>query len=359
MLLMFVSHEFPQCFRSAVLALLLTLPSGMLLHAREEEPASDQVAEETSVEDGQEELPLPVSDYPGRAADAEWRKAATERIETIRKADLTVVVTDGEGKAIKEAEVVVKLKQHAFLFGTTVSVEFAEEGEGGGPTVAPNAELPAGPGYDDETRATYREKLLSLFNTATPLESSEVADEKLENWLRVRGFLPEPDGAVSIPASLTLETLVPPEQLWEDLEKLSDGETPLAAMGYALPVDVTDPAQLQLQADYTRDFFTVLFSHPRVREISIAGFWAPTSDVRGWALFDEHWALRPVGQAFVDLTTKIWSTDETALTDAAGKVKIRGFLGHYRVSVSFGARTQTVTAELLSADGAEVEIKLD
>jgi hypothetical protein len=301
-----------------------------------------------------------VADYEGRGADAEWRKAAAERIDQFRKGDLTVVVTDAEGKAIKEAEVAVKLKRHAFRFGTSVSVEFAPEPAGEETSATPRVEMPVGSGFSDEARATYREKLFSLFNTATPQDDSNAMDERMVAWLVSRGFLADSlgDEVLAVPARPQLDALVPPEALWEELGKLAESGRPLVATDYALPVNWRDAAQLQLQADYTRDFFTVLFSHSQVEEISIAGFWAPTTGLRGWALFDENWTVLPVGQTYIDLTTKLWSTDETALTDAAGKVKIRGYLGRYRISVSSGPKTQTVTADL-PADGAEVTITLD
>lgn len=343
------------CIQTEVLAAISigTALAASEVHAQESAELSPVASRDESA----------MTDYPGRSVDAEWRNEAAERIDEVRKADLTVVVTDGDGKAIKEAEVAAKLKRHAFLFGTTVRVGFRKDTDGNGGEVSTMAtvEVPAGKDLDDESRAAYREKLFEYFTTATPREEISSDDaEVFSAWLRARGFQPnsEPVEAVAVPARPTPEALVPPEQLWKDLEDLAKAGKPLVATGYAMPVDMADPAQLQLQADYTRDYFTVLFSHPKVREIFIAGFWAPTSEVEGWALFDENWSIRPVGQAFIDLTTRIWNTDEAALTDAAGKAKIRGFLGRYRISVSFGAKTKTVSADL-PAEGVEVVITLE
>ena len=58
--------------------------------------------------------------YDGREPDAPWRKAAAQRIETIRKGDLTVTVVDAAGKPVADAEVKVAMKRHAFGFGSAI-----------------------------------------------------------------------------------------------------------------------------------------------------------------------------------------------------------------------------------------------
>lgn len=58
--------------------------------------------------------------YPGREPDAPWRKAALERIEQHRKADLTLTVTGDDGKPVANAEVKLTLHRHAFRFGSAV-----------------------------------------------------------------------------------------------------------------------------------------------------------------------------------------------------------------------------------------------
>ena len=59
--------------------------------------------------------------YAGSEPGAAWRKAAEARIERIRKGDLSVVVKDGAGKPVRGAEVSVRMRKHAFGFGTAVS----------------------------------------------------------------------------------------------------------------------------------------------------------------------------------------------------------------------------------------------
>jgi GH35 family endo-1,4-beta-xylanase len=94
-------------------------------------------------------LPVTRLSYRGIEPDAAWRKAAAERIDKIRKADLTVLVTDAAGQHLVNADVHLRQTRQAFGFGTCV---------------AP-AQL-AGP-----DAAHYRQAITELFNIAT-LENS-------------------------------------------------------------------------------------------------------------------------------------------------------------------------------------------
>jgi endo-1,4-beta-xylanase len=59
--------------------------------------------------------------YGGREADASWRTAAEERIETYRKGDLAVVVTDADRNPVEDAEVSVRMTRHHFGFGAAIN----------------------------------------------------------------------------------------------------------------------------------------------------------------------------------------------------------------------------------------------
>ena len=58
--------------------------------------------------------------YAGREPDAPWRKAALERIEQHRKAELTLTVTGADGQALADTSVKLSLRRHAFGFGSAV-----------------------------------------------------------------------------------------------------------------------------------------------------------------------------------------------------------------------------------------------
>lgn len=68
-------------------------------------------------------FPVMKKSYAGMEEDAQWRKDALERIEQIRKSDVTVKVVDEQGVPVENAEVRVEQTRHAFGFGTIVNVD--------------------------------------------------------------------------------------------------------------------------------------------------------------------------------------------------------------------------------------------
>lgn len=65
-------------------------------------------------------LPTTPIEYPGMEADAPWRAKAAERIEKLRKRDLSVRVVDAQRKPVVGAEVSLRQTKQAFGFGTAV-----------------------------------------------------------------------------------------------------------------------------------------------------------------------------------------------------------------------------------------------
>jgi GH35 family endo-1,4-beta-xylanase len=66
------------------------------------------------------DLPQTLPTYDGMDPVAPWRKAAAERIERIRKGDLSVAVLDAQGSPVPGAHVAVRMKRSAFPFGSGV-----------------------------------------------------------------------------------------------------------------------------------------------------------------------------------------------------------------------------------------------
>lgn len=93
-----------------------------------------------------QQMPSTRLTYAGREDGAAWRREALERIEKIRTAPLVVEVVDAKGNPVNGANVMAKLKQSDFIWGT--SVDEALLGD----------ELP--------NSKKYREVLKELFNTA-------------------------------------------------------------------------------------------------------------------------------------------------------------------------------------------------
>ncbi len=88
--------------------------------------------------------------YDGRKPDAPWRKTAEDSIEKIRKGDIKVMVTDADGRPVEGTDVKIRMKKHAFPFGTCVNAAFfGGEKDENSPDVK-----------------RYREEFMKLFNCA-------------------------------------------------------------------------------------------------------------------------------------------------------------------------------------------------
>jgi GH35 family endo-1,4-beta-xylanase len=145
------------------------------------------------------DLPATEISYRGREPDADWRRAAAQRIDQIRKAELELRVEDPAGQAIEGAKVRARLARHEFAFGTCVQ-----------------ASRLVGPGEE-----RYRGIITELFNFATlendlkwpalegdwnegyPLDRAQAAVEWLgAQGIRVRGHVLVWPGWRNLPRSL-------------------------------------------------------------------------------------------------------------------------------------------------------------
>jgi len=404
-------------------------------------------------------LPVHGTGYRGREANASWRKAAEERIEKIRKADLSVVVTDSSGHPVPGALVTVKMKRHAFGFGTAVP-----------------AELLLASGADADR---YRETLLQYFNKVVlendlkwpNWEADRNKAAEGEAWLRshniplrghnlvwpslqkhmpadVKGLANNPEALRKrindhIVEELTAmkgkclewdvinelynnhdavdllgrETIVdwfklahqidPASQLFiNDYGTIETGQTsnphtdayedtirfllahgaPLMGIGIqshfgshlpspdsvltgldrfaktGLPIEITeydvDSTDEGLQADFTRDYLTLAFSHPSVSGFMTWGFWEGSHWKPNAAYFRKDWSIKPAGQAWIDLIKKKWWTTETGVTDSNGAFKTRGFLGDYEITVTSNGKSKIIQTKL-EKTSAPLTVTLD
>lgn len=122
--------------------------------------------------------------------------------------------------------------------------------------------------------------------------------------------------------------LTPPGELVAVLDRFAELGLPITVTEY----DLMTQDEL-LQADYTRDFLTVMFSHAAVDSVTLWGFWDGAHWRGNTAMYRRDWTLKPSGQAWVDLVQKAWWTDETVTSDAQGKAEVRGFKGVYALHI--------------------------
>jgi GH35 family endo-1,4-beta-xylanase len=146
------------------------------------------------------------------------------------------------------------------------------------------------------------------------------------------------------------EDVTPPQRVYELLNRY-------AAYSKDLMITEFDINSLDtnLQANYTRDFMTICFSHPAVCGFDLWGFWERDHWRPDAALIDKNWKLKPHGQVFQKLVRGQWWTEQGGLTGQEGKYSIRGFLGDYRIAVGHGTKTKEYNVKL-SGEGTTLEV---
>jgi GH35 family endo-1,4-beta-xylanase len=126
--------------------------------------------------------------------------------------------------------------------------------------------------------------------------------------------------------------LPPPEQLIRVLDHYAKLGLPIESTEVSINLDDT-----QLQADYLRDYMTAVFSHPSVDGIMLWGFWEGRHWMPKASLYNKDWTIKPIGQTWIELTQKQWTTDAEVTTDSTGVATLRGFLGHYKIDTVDGS----------------------
>ncbi|HET9932733.1 MAG TPA: endo-1,4-beta-xylanase [Polyangiaceae bacterium] len=142
----------------------------------------------------------------------------------------------------------------------------------------------------------------------------------------------------------------------EDLLKILDRYAKFGKTIYVTEYDVVIDDE-SVAADYTRDFYTTLFSHPAVGGIVMWGFWDGSHWKHNAPLYRNDFSLKPAGEVVRDFALKSWRTNATGKTDAAGAFALRAFLGELEVVVSAGSSKKVVKATLANS-GREVVVTI-
>lgn len=146
------------------------------------------------------------------------------------------------------------------------------------------------------------------------------------------------------------EDVTPPRRVYEILDRY-------AAYGKDLMITEFDvnSRDLKLQADYTRDFMTICFSHSAVCGFDLWGFWERDHWRPDAALIDKDWNIKPNGKAYEKLVWGDWWTQQEGMTTQDGTYSVRGFLGDYRVTVRRGTKTRQYNVKL-PHEGTKLEV---
>jgi GH35 family endo-1,4-beta-xylanase len=120
--------------------------------------------------------------------------------------------------------------------------------------------------------------------------------------------------------------------------------------------NTTDEA---LQADFTRDFLTLIFSYPKFDDFLMWGFWERAHWLPAGAMYRVDWSSKPNALVWNDLWFRAWWTNESGSSDAAGVYRARGFKGEYNVTVNYARVTKTVTTKLDATGEVTVTLEVD
>jgi endo-1,4-beta-xylanase len=121
-------------------------------------------------------------------------------------------------------------------------------------------------------------------------------------------------------------------------------------------LDINIPDE-DVAGQYTRDFYTTLFSHPAVSTLIMWGYWDTNHWKKNAIMYRDDFSIKPGGQAYKDLVLGKWRTDEKGATDAKGTFTTLGFKGDYEIVVKTGDKTQTVKG-VLADGGARIDVKI-
>jgi endo-1,4-beta-xylanase len=189
----------------------------------------------------------------------------------------------------------------------------------------------------------------SLLPTARYNESVRDKYAQLIRFLLDNGA---PLGGIGFMGHFDHDKLTPPSELIRILDRFSAFGLPLQITEFDIrfgergkPYNFSEK-ELQLQADYTRDFMTAAFSHPAIEGIVMWGFWEGHHYNPSAALYRTDWSAKPNGKVWEDLVFRQWWTDVRGQTDRAGNFKTRGFLGEYEITVEHQGKTITRSARL-------------
>lgn len=174
------------------------------------------------------------------------------------------------------------------------------------------------------------------------------AFEETTQYLKAMGA---PIGGIGLQSHFN-SRVSPPDKVLSEIDRWARLDLQIAITEF--DIDTTDEA---LQADYTRDFLTAVFSHPSVNGLLTWGFWENAHWKPSAAFLAKDWTERPAGKAWRELVRGKWWTREDLKTDAKGQCTLRGFLGLYSINASKGDLVGTSDTEI-TAKGTNVTIHL-
>ena len=97
----------------------------------------------------------------------------------------------------------------------------------------------------------------------------------------------------------------------------------------------------ETQGKYYRYLFTLAFSHPRVKAITLWAMWDGSSWLGEGGIISRDWTPKPAYRELDSLINKEWRTNLSGSTEKDGTFRFRGFHGKYEIRATAGGKTIT------------------
>lgn len=145
-----------------------------------------------------------------------------------------------------------------------------------------------------------------------------------------------------------------PETMYERLVDFEKYNLPYQATEFEIRDSDTYTYSTSEKKQIMNEFLTIYFSHPNVD-----GIWHWTlidkpDDSSPWALFKYDGTPYPCGEEWMRTMDEDFNTDVSLITDANGKINLRGFKGTYKVTVTKDGLTKTATYTLGEEGSIEI-----
>lgn len=177
--------------------------------------------------------------------------------------------------------------------------------------------------------------------------------EFYKTWLRKMQADNVPVGGIGFQAHFSSD-LTAPQRVYDIIDEFDQ---------FDLPIHITEfdiqTLDEQAQADYTRDFLTIAFSHPRTEAFVMWGFWEGDHWKPEAAMFRKDWSEKPNAKAWRETVYETFWTNESTLSDVSGQAELRGFYGDYDVTVTHDGTTKTLQTTLSKTEDNIFAVTLD
>lgn len=142
---------------------------------------------------------------------------------------------------------------------------------------------------------------------------------------------------------------------WDDLSVWEKEISAAKQAGAPIPLKPSTPEWERYQAELTRDFYTLAFSHPSVEAL----IWWTITDLKPWrgmpaGLLDAEGQPKPVYHVLDQLINQDWTTHLDGETAMRGEVQFRGYYGSYHIELEHNGQTFVGEFEFLN-DSSEVQ----